>query len=99
LRYLLILHKFMDAELVATLIQRVNDLGLNKECYFALSYTKELFELCSDNLEKVLIAIKPADTSFMTQVLEPQTGKVYSYNMCYREWVFCSNRRGKLYEA
>ncbi len=50
-------------------------------------------------MDEVLAAIKPSDTSFMTQVLEPQTGKLYSYDMDYKEWVFCSNRRGQLYEA
>lgn len=95
----LFLHKFMNAEFAATLIQKINDLGLNKECYFALSYAKQLFGISSDNLNKVLTVIKPVDSSFMTQVLEPQTGKVYSYDMGYRDWVFCSDRKGKLYET
>ena len=89
----------MNAEFAATLIQKINDLGLNKECYFALSYAKQLFGISSDNLNKVLTVIKPVDSSFMTQVLEPQTGKVYSYDMGYRDWVFCSDRKGKLYET
>lgn len=95
----LFLHKFMNAEFATTLIQRIKDIGLNRECYYALKYAKELLEIRNDDLDKMLTRIKPAETSFMTQVLEPQTGKVYSYDMCYRDWVFCSDRKGKLYET
>lgn len=95
----LCLHDFHNAEIATLLIQRIDDLGLTKECYFALSYSKELFDISSDNLDKVLKAIKPTDTSFMKQVLEPKTGKMYSYDMDYIDWVFCSDRRGQLYET
>lgn len=67
--------------------------------YYALYNSKELFEIKNKNLDKVLETIRPADTSFMTQVLEPQTEKIYSHSMSYREWVFCSDRKGKLYET
>lgn len=95
----LFLHKFMNAEFATALILQIDHLGLNKECYFALSYAKELFEISNNDLDKVLTVIKPADTSFMTQVLEPQAGKAYSYDMGYRDWVFCSDRKGNLYET
>lgn len=95
----LFLHNFINAEFATSLIQRVDNVGMNKECYFALNYAKELFEIRNNELDRVLTAIKPADISFMTQVLEPQTGKVYSYDMGYMEWVFCSNRKEKLYET
>lgn len=95
----LFLRKFMDDEFARELIQRVNNVGLNKECYYALNYAKELFEIDDVALDMLLKEIQPADLSFMTQVLDPQTGKVYSYDMQYKEWVFCSDRKGKLYET
>ncbi len=36
----LFVHEFMDAKFTVSLIQRINDMGLNKECYFALNYYK-----------------------------------------------------------
>lgn len=95
----LFLHKFMDDEFAKELIQRVKDVGLSKECYYALNYAKKLFEIDDAALDMLLKGIQPTDLSFMTQVLEPQTGKVYSYNMEYKDWVFCSDRKGKLYET
>lgn len=95
----LFVKEFMTEEFEVSLIQRIIDLHLNKECFFALSYTKELFELNDEILNGVIKSIKPTDTLFMKQVLEPETGKVYSYDMNYREWVFCSDRKEKLYET
>ena len=89
----------MDDEFARELIQRINNVGLNKECYYALNYAKELFEIDDAALDMLLKEIQPADMSFMTQVLDPQTGKVYSYDMQYKDWVFCSDRKGKLYET
>lgn len=95
----LFLRKFMDDEFARELIQRINNVGLNKECYYALNYAKELFEIDDVALDMLLKGIQPADLSFMTQVLDPQTGNVYSYDMEYKDWVFCSDRKGKLYET
>lgn len=95
----LFLRKFMDDEFAKELIQRINDVGLSKECYYALNYAKDLFKIDDSALDMLLKGIQPADMSFMMQVLEPQTGKVYSYNMEYKDWVFCSDRKGKLYET
>lgn len=95
----LFVHNFMNEEFATELIQRIEDVGMAKECYYALYNSRELFGIQNKNLDKVLQDIQPVDISFMTQVLEPQTGKVYSYDMGYRDWVFCSDRKGKLYET
>lgn len=95
----LFIHNFMNEEFATELIRRISDVGLDKECYYALYNSKELFEIENKNLDRVLDDIQPADISFMTQVLEPQTEKIYSYSMSYSDWVFCSDRKGKLYET
>ena len=95
----LFIHSFMNEEFATELIQRIGDVGLNKECYYALYNSRELFGIKNKNLDKVLRNIQPADISFMTRILEPQTGKMYSHSMSYRDWVFCSDRKGKLYET
>lgn len=95
----LFLHKFINKKFRTELIQRIGDVRLNKECYYALYYVKELFDFDNKDLDLVLKEIQPTDVSFMSQVLEPQTGKVYFYDMRYGDWVFCSNRKGNLYET
>lgn len=95
----LFLQRFMDEELAAELIQRINGIGLNKECYYALYHTKSLFGVENKSMDSLLSGIRPADLSFITQILEPQTGKVYSYDMSYRDWVFCNDRKEQLYEV
>lgn len=95
----LFIRSFMSEKFAAELIRRISDVGLEKECYYALYNSKELFEIENKNLDRVLDDIQPADISFMTQVLEPQTEKIYSHSMSYSDWVFCSDRKGKLYET
>ena len=95
----LFIHNFMNEEFATEIIQRISDVGLNKECYYSLYNSRDLFEIENKNLDKVLEDIRPANISFMTQVLEPQTDKIYYYDMSYRDWVFCSDRKGKLYET
>lgn len=95
----LFIQRFMEEKLAAELIRRINDVELNKECYYALYHTKELFGVENKSIDRLLSEIQPADLSFMTQVLEPQTGKIYSCDIDYRDWVFCNNRKEKLYEA
>lgn len=95
----LFIHNFMNEGFATELIERIGDIGLDKECYYALYNSRDLFEIENKNLDKVLQNIQPADISFMTQILEPQTGKMYSHSMSCRDWVFCSDRKGKLYET
>lgn len=95
----LFIHNFMNEEFATELIHRIADVGLDKECYYTLYNSRELFGIENKNLDKVLQDIQPEEISFMTQILEPQTGKMYSHSMSYRDWVFCSDRKGKLYET
>ncbi len=96
--YLFVL-KFFDAVFVADLQQRINELDLQKECYFALYYTKTLFDLTDPLLDRLLEAIRPADLHFMHMVFDPQTGQRYGFDMPYKEWVFCHDRRRNLHET
>lgn len=95
----LFLHRFMDEKLSAELIKRIKKVGLNRECYYALYYVRLLFDIENENLNRLLNEIHPDDLSFMTKICEPQSGKLYSFNMDYRDWAFCSDRKGNLYET
>lgn len=95
----LYLNEFMNDTYTDKLIRRIEEVGLIKECYYTLYYTKELFGMGNSLLEKVLDKIRPEETDFMCQIIDPQNGKTYSFDMKYSDWVFCSNRRKLLNEA
>ena len=95
----LYLSQFMDDTYTDKLIRRIEEVGLIKECYYTLYYTKELFGMSNSLLDKVLNKIKPEETDFMYQIIDPQSRKTYSFDMKYCDWVFCSNRRELLNEA
>lgn len=95
----LYLNKFMSDTYSDKLIQRIEEIGLNKECYYTLYYMKELFGVNNSLLDKVLEKIRPDESDFMYQIIDPQNRKTYSFDMKYSDWVFCSNRRELLNEA
>lgn len=95
----LFINQFLNKDFCETITQRINSLGLQCECYYALYYTKQLFDLESQQLEKLLKDIKPANTDFMKQVIDPQSGKTFCFDMDYTDWVFNSHRKDKLHEV
>lgn len=95
----LYLNRCMNDKYADDLILRIEEVGLNKECYYALYYTKKLFDISNSSMDKLLKGIRPDDLSFMHQVIDPQSRKTYLFDMKYSDWVFCSNRRELLNEA
>lgn len=95
----LFIHMYMDNAYAERLAQRIKAYGLEKECYYAFYYTKELLNVDNMNLDKLLTQIKPTNTVFMKQIIDPANGKIYQFNEEYIPWVFNSNRGGCLYEA
>ena len=80
------------------LTERVNELELDKECYYAIFYTRELFDMENDGINMFLSAIKPEDTKYLKQVISPSDNKVYEFDEDITKWVFCSNRKERLRE-
>lgn len=95
----LYLKRYMNAAYMEKLIRRIDEVDLRKECYYALYYTKELFDIRDDSMDQVLKKIRPTELSFMQQVIDPQNKKTYSFDMQYSDWVFCNNRRELLNET
>lgn len=102
------LYKYMDICLFLTefpgrpfaekLIERIREYALERECYYALFYTRELFGSALGELDWILHEIKPEDTSFLKQIISPAEDKIYTYSMPYEQWIFCADRGGYLYE-
>lgn len=95
----LFIHDFMDADFTEELKERVSSIGLHKEVYYALYYTRLLFGIENQHLDALLTSITPKKRDFMNLIIDPQTNKKYRFDEEYTNWVFCSNRRRKLHET
>jgi len=93
------LNQYMNDAYATKLVRRVKEVGLHKECYYTLYYAKELFCIQNQFVDKVLEKIRPDDLSFMNQVFDPQNRIIYSFDINYKDWVFCCDRKGLLYET
>lgn len=101
------LYKYLDIYLLSclktdkvlnkTLVDKIKEYGLEKECYYALSGTSELFGMSYG--ADIIESIKPEDTSFINEIYKPDDKKVYRFDMCFTDWVFCGKRSAFLYEA
>ncbi|MCI8388391.1 MAG: nucleotidyltransferase family protein [Clostridiales bacterium] len=95
----LLTHKWMNEAFAAQLEQRVKRYGLEKECCYALHYTKLLFDIQDEALDKLLANIKPNNVSFLKEVFDPQSGKLYKHKKSLLDWFFSSDRKRHLYEV
>jgi len=95
----LFIQEYFDKEFINQMTFEIHKYGLEKECFYSFHYTKELFGIKSEYLDQLLKDIKPSDLLFLKQVIGPAESKIYQYDDNYIDWVFCSNRRDKLYEV
>lgn len=94
-----LLKKWMNDEFYKAMKDRVYNYGLQRECYYALYYTKELFQIENTVLEKLLKEIKPSDTAYLKEIVNLSENKKYYYDMPFIEWFFCGNRGENLYNV
>lgn len=95
----LFVHRYMTPAFAKLLAERITAYGLQKECAYAFLYTRELFFIQNENFDWLIETICPADTNFRRQILEPQTGKLYTHALNLTEWIFCMNRKEHLHET
>lgn len=96
--YLLIMD-FFDLNFATQLLRRTISLELQPVVYYALHYTKEIFQITNDALDYLLAEIQPSNMDFLREIIDPSTGKNYRFDKEYIDWVFCSRRKGELYET
>ena len=95
----LLLNKWGDTSFYSELQERIIDHGLQKECYYALLYTSELFEYDGSRFNQLLCAIRPQDTRYLQSIVHPEEKKVYQYQEGFTDWLFIHNRKEHLYEV
>ena len=94
----LLLHEWADANLHRDLEYQIRAYGLQKECYYALLRTKELFGVTNGALDALLKAIRPQSTAYLNEILRPDQKKTYRYAEAFTDWIFASGRKERLYE-
>jgi len=103
------LYKFADIDLLLNewkthgffveLADRVCQYNLNRECYYSLLRTVEIYNLQDFRINNLLKNIIPPNTEYLTQIIQPEKNKIFRYDMPYIEWLFYSGRKEKLYET
>ncbi len=95
----MLIHKWTDASWYSALEASIRAYGLERECYYALRGTKELFGIENVFLDRLLLSICPSNISYLQSVMQPDTGKTYCYKESFVDWVFMSKKKEKLYET
>lgn len=96
--YLLVSEE-LDETLSWELAAKIEEYGLGRECAYALLHTRELFGVESPVLDRLLERLIPEDSRALREILRPEDGTVYLYDMEFEDWLFCANRKEHLYEA
>lgn len=94
------LHEYLNPEFCEKFIKRVQEFMVEKECYYSLFNSMEIYDSLRENnvLSEMLKRLKPTETDFMNQIVYPQKQKTYMHNMSFSEWFFCENRIRHLVE-
>ncbi|GHU35333.1 hypothetical protein FACS1894105_03830 [Clostridia bacterium] len=93
------LYKYLDIYLLLNKFgniinfEKINELGLQKECYYAFNGVSKLFGV---NIS--LDDLRVSDMSFLNTITDVSARKMYRYDMDFVDWIFCANRKNELYE-
>lgn len=76
------------------LIEEIRRYEVQKECCYALTATLEFYPSLAkiDGFQDFLQKITPDDTSFIKEIINPQTGEVFTYEQPILDWLFRSDR-------
>ena len=92
-------HKFFNKEFVKDLVRIVENLELERECYYVLFYTKLLFGTTNENLEVALQLLMPTESAYLCQIIDPKNQRLYRFKEDYIDWIFLTNKMENLYEV
>ena len=96
-----LLVKYGSIEMYKELAKRVIHYGAEKECYFALCHTKEIYTKLGqmEGYEEMLDKIRPANLEYLRQIVNPVEKVVYEYNMDFLDWIASEDRKACLLKS
>lgn len=96
--YLLIANN-NDKNLFLKLLQKIKAYGVEKECYYSLFFTSELFNISDENqIIQIIKDIKPNDISYLDEVIFPSENRQFKFSKGFMDRVFLSKRISLLQE-
>ena len=92
--------KFGNDKFYSEFLKAAKQLGLEKECYFTLHNTSQIYPQLKTNrsLNSIIQALEPNDKSFLTTVVWPSQHKIFRYEIDFIDWLLCTNKKELLTE-
>lgn len=98
------LYKFSDINLffrkvlasldIDTLVKRIKEYQTEEECYYTIVNASQIYpqivEL--DFYNHLIQDIEPENLEFMKQIVSPETGEKYFYDMSFEDWFFAEDK-------
>lgn len=98
------LYKFSDINLffrkilvlldIDTLVKRIKEYQTEEECYYTIINASKIYPQITelDFYNYLIQGIKPKNLEFMNQIVNPETGEKYSYDMSFEDWFFAEDK-------
>jgi hypothetical protein len=98
------LYKFSDINLffrkilvsldIDTLVKRIKEYQTEEECYYTIINASKIYPqiIELDFYNYLIQGIKPDNLEFMKQIVNPETGEKYSYDMDFEDWFFVEDK-------
>lgn len=90
--------EFFNESFAKQFMKRVTQLGLEKECYYALERTQELFNVGNSNIDAILNEMKAENIASLNHIYSPIDNKTYMFRERFTDWVFLPDRMNRLTE-
>lgn len=96
-----VFHELVTEDVYEELLERILHHGVEKECYYALLLSAKIYNGLMNNKRytDLLSRIKPKNTQYLNQIVDPENKKIYSYDMSFEEWFACNERYKYLLEV
>jgi len=94
-------NKFATESFFINLLERIVEFGVEKECFYTFKNSSIIYPSLNDieGFVSLKNAVKPLDLEFMSQIIYPRERKIFSYDMSFTDWFFCSDRASQLSEV
>jgi hypothetical protein len=93
----LFLSRYQDDDFLERLGERIKILSLEKECFYALSNTIQIFHEKRDLLSRSFLQkIQPDNLDFMKQIYWPSKKIFFERSLDFIDWIFCKNKTKNL---
>jgi hypothetical protein len=98
---LVFLDAFGSDRFFSALTKEINELQLNRECYYTFENSAIIFPRMRDmpGFSSMLSDIRPSKLEFMVQVVNPKSNEVYYHQKSFEDWFFCEDRVAQLRKA